>query len=219
MNILLINGSNKPLKNSLLNFFVSQKDFSLVVLVEKNNVINITKDNILSPDMHSKLNFYGIEFLDKTQVSLIVDKLFISYKTFSFIFYIDEDINNNQIDFSIFNIENFRTYLVNELMVKVNFFQVLLEKCKDESMKPSVIVLVPIYAQTKLIKDDIVQSILFSSFHMLTTAIADEFIDSNITCNGILNDDTVAETLEWIIFQNKDSIHGKLFANKQIIDW
>ena len=219
MNILVVNGSNKPLKKNLTDFLITRSEFSSVVVLERKRILNIDKKGILSTNVNSKLKIHEVAFLNKTQISLLVDNLFSSYRTFSHILFIDEDMNDDQVDFPYFNIENFRSYFVNELMTKVNFFQTLLEKCKNESLEPSLIVLVPEYAQTKLIKDNITQSILFSSLHMLTTAIADEFIDYNIPCNGVLNDDTVVDTLEWMIFQNKDDLHSKLLANKQIIDW
>ena len=217
MNILLVNGSNEPLKKNLLDFFVSRKEISIVVLLEQIKVLNKQKESILSSDFYPKLKTHEINYLDKKKMSVLMEEILLLYKSFSHIFYIDQNISTDQIDFLSIDLNEFKLYLVNELMNKVNFFQVILEKCTSSFKGKPVIILVPEDAQTKLIKNNVIKSILFSSLHMLTTAIADEFIDYDITCNGILIDETVNETLEWILFQKNNKITGKLFANKQII--
>ena len=219
MNILLINSTSNQLNRSLLDFFVQNEKFSFITALNINPGLNLETDLAIPNDKYYKLKMLTCNALDTSRLSSILSSFISENKPHFHVLYVEDPKVEQQNNFLSISFNKLKERVFNELMLKINFFQVLLKHLKSEELEIQIIIIVRPYAQTKLIDEKIEKNILFSSLHMLTTAIADEFIDFGISCNGIVANDSLVETLNWWFFKNPEKLHGKLIADKQVIDW
>lgn len=219
MNVLLINGTNLPLKHEIIDFFVNRPIIEYVILLEGNNIITQPLYPKVNSGVNSKVKIIFADFLAKKQIFNTIKELFTNLKEVQLVLYVDNSLTNFEKDFSQLDILAFKNLINTEVVKKIFVFQALIITLKQYQLSSQFIILVPHTAQTRLINNNIKQNVLFSSLHMLTTSFADEFIDYNLYCNGVIDDEYVFKTLEWLLFEKKDKIQGKLFSNKQIIEW
>ena len=218
MNVLLINTEPEQLRSELVNFFLSHEEIQYVVIINSMNDKKITSSIDLEFDLVNKIHSLLVNFQIVDELNKIISRLFETFGTFSKIIYVERIPEFIPESFHGF-IADFSFFLLSALQKKINFFQIFIKRIIDMSLTVKILVLIPHIAQTKFIDSNIGQSILFSSFHALTTAIADEFIDNNIICNALVQDSHYLETMSWLLFDQENNYHGKLFQNKKIIDW
>lgn len=219
MNILVINTNFDPLKSNLIKFLLNNKDFKSIIIL--NFRINVITSETLPNAFDSFKRIYSlnIDLLDSESLSLMVNDLISKFKSFSYLIYNETIPKTTSENFGSISIPEFKSILILELQKKINFFQIFLKKLKDLSSGVKILILIPELAQTRLISGNMAESILFTSLHMITTAIADEFIDYHIICNGVIKTDRYLETINWLIDEKTDLPHGKLFQDKKIMDW
>lgn len=219
MSIFLVNSTIRPLKKSLIDFFLQSEAFSFIVVININPSIDLASGVGTTSDDNENLETITYNGLQKEKLSYIVLKLITDHKPFTHAFYIEDPVITQENDFLSLELEDFKQNVQKEVFLKINFFQILLQELKLEEPPITIIIVVPAYAQTKLVTKNIEQRIIFTSLHMLTTAIADEFKLYGITCNGVLANEYLLDTLHWLLFEKKEEFTGKLISNKKIIDW
>ncbi len=219
MNILLINSTSTQLDTSLVNYFLQNKKITFVTILHIHPGFNSPKSIYNNyKDLH-KLKSFSCNGLDTSEVSSLLGSVLLDSKPLSLVIFVENSDYSQKLDFLSLSMDQLKNRVYNEFLLKIHFFQNLLQEVKLVDPPIHIIVIVPPYAQTKLINDDIEQAIIFSGSHMLTTAIADEFNLYGITCNGLVANESLLNTLEWFIFEKKDLETGKLFDNKKSIDW
>lgn len=219
MNVLVINTDSDSVISDILNFFLNVKDIEFIVVlnlgITAKTPVNLPLDINYSDKVHS----LDLNSNDAKQINSIVDDLFFNFKTFSYMIYLESIPKMSPENFDTFPISDFKNFFIAELQKKITLFQILIKNLKDFVLNVRIFVLIPELAQTKFITENIAESILLSSFHMITTAIADEFIDYHINCNAVVQTSHYLETLSWLLNKADDLPHGKLFQDKKIIDW
>lgn len=219
MNALVINGTKLPLKNEIIDFFINKPIIDFVTILERRD-INIENYNLkLDLESNLKKKFVFVDFSDKNKILSILKEVITNFKGPSFVLYVENVNGFSQKNFSNLDILSFKNILHNEVVTKTIIFQALVFCLKKLNTITRIVVLVPPIFQSKLYKGNIEQNILISNLNMLTTSFADEFIDNNIYCNAVINDEYAFKTLDWLFLESQEKIHGKLFSNKQIINW
>ena len=219
MNVLIVNTGSIPVKSDLINIFIkNQYNNYIVILNPINNGKSISRLP-LEINFSNNVVSLTVDFSNSTHLKPIIQELFSKFVAFSAIIYIEEIPKTESINFVKLSLESFKNFYLSEIQKKISFFQFIIREIKKQILPCNIVVLLPEISQTKHFRDNITQSILLSSFNMLTTAFSDEFIDFDIYCNAIVFNDEYLKTLTWLLFEQKPLYHGKLFQNKQIIEW
>ena len=218
INVLIINSCIKPLRHDLVDFLLMRSEIDFIVILEDSNHIKSATKTYSEFIGRPKLLIKSVDFLQTLEVHNELQDLLLQYE-FHHIVYNECPYADNQESLLRMDIQVFKATLLQEINKKITIFQKLGKFFKEINQKVYIYVIIPEHAQTILMDDNFVQNALFGGFHMLTTAFADEFVDYGIYCNGLLANEFLIETMHWLVFDNKELIHGKLISNKQIILW
>lgn len=219
MNIFLVNSTIRPLKKLLVDFFIQSEKFSFIVVLNVNPSIDLPSGVDTASTDNKILKTITCDGLRKEELSHVVLKLIADHKPITHVLYIEDPVITQRDDFFALSIPKLKESVQKELVLKINFFQILLQELKLEDPPLQILISVPAYAQTSLVTKNIEQRILFTSLHMVTTAIADEFKLYGITCNGVVVNEHVVDSLQWLLFEKKEGFTGKLISNKKIVEW
>ena len=203
MNILLINSTSTQLDNSLVEFFIQNEKFTTVTVLHIHPDFHSSNDISNELENSHRLSVFRCNGLAIPELTSLLFSKIVDSKPLSHVLYIEDPSPGQNGNFLSLSLTQLKKRVYNELLIKIHFFQILLREMKLVDPAIQIVIIVPPYAQTNLITNDIERAIIFSSSHMITTSIADEFDLYGITCNGIISNENLLDTLQWFLFEKK----------------
>ena len=217
----------------LIIWYQNEMDFSLLALLNKNYPINkkiiITNQiKILKEENYSKnpdrpeiivdSAMFELETNKDKLINESIESIKLRYEKIDILLY-DENIRiADKFNFLTDNLLILKSQIQSELIKKILIVQSIIPLL-EKSDEKQIIFLTSDETNFENYKDNLIQNMLYSGFNMITTAIADEYIEKGFSCNGVIMNNEYVETLQWLLEQRNNAINGKLIKNKEVINW